>query len=409
MSKSKTGETEVHIYYKEMFTRYSYISLIAMLTLAASCGKTPVESTDSGVPICFSVNTMQNKTKGISITTETLKDARVIVKGKEGGGDIWYNYSTDLNIKPEDATSNNWFPSTNGTTGVSDWRNWNINQHSYSFESYAYTPTDATSSTDTNTKGKLTVTSPQRFTLTQPKNYSYKNESSTMVDYLLSHSVTADGAKKNIVNLLFEHALSMVEIYVLRDDAITSVEVSNLTFKNFYRDIRMEATSGAISDRDYIEWGYSTIANTTRDANYVMSGRTFTTVSNRSDKIDFDSRYGTGSGKESDPAIMRSIVVPQQIFASANSTEGTSISVTYRVNMARYATDEPRWTGYMTQTFPLVADGLPAKWEPGYKYTYIIIIDPGVHFTAKVARWVDGGNIEATILPEIVTPDIDSD
>lgn len=396
---SRIGEMEELLYLSNMASKRIFIA-ITILMMTVSCGKQEQPS-NSGVPISFGVSTMQVQTKGISLTKDDLASrAMVIVNAKEGNDNIIYNNRSDLRIKPESNSSNNWFPVWNisDANGNNNWKDWNTNQHSYTFLAYAYSPTNATNN---NTLLKINSTATD-VTIHQPKTYSYLNESTTMVDYLLSHRVSADGAKKPVVNLLFEHALSMVEIYVIRDETISDVEVKSLSLRGFYTDMNLKVNGDvATTNSAYTEWNNVTIENTTRDGDYTLDGSTnvFSTVTNQDD-MSFEARYGTETGKEQRPAIIRAITVPQSLQAKTATEDGTRLTVSFRVNQAPN-NQTADWSSELTKTFQLVANDLPTAWKPGYKYIYVIKIDTGVHFTAKVMRWLDGGNIEATILPEI--------
>lgn len=339
--------------------------LLLMAAFVAACSKDSAVPEPSGQPIAFRLGVSTR----VGQDASTLADGggSVIVNGSYTQGTttttLQYGSSSDLSLQK---VGDYWYPG-----GNSSWDSWKAGC-SYSFMAYAFSPTSAKSA------GLLSVTSPGVITINQPQEYSYGSEDETMVDYLLSHrfSVT-DGSYRPIVRLQFEHAVSLVEIYVIRDASITEATVGSLTLSNFFTSASMTCASPLqYGDNGYNSWSVS--VNGSQNGNYSMNG-TFSTATT----VDAMSSL-------SSPALMQVLAVPQNLSGNA---QVPSVSVTYSVN------ENGNMMPHGPESFPLVASGLPTQWQPGYKYTYVITIDTGIHLSAHVAAWKDGGTIEATVLP----------
>ena len=255
-----------------------------------------------------------------------------------------------------DAATGKWFPSTK--------KNW-VEGSSYSFYGYTY-----------NTTNGLTLDSGKNgleITVQQPTSY---NESA-MIDYLLSYAFkVADGAMKPIVQLYLEHAMSCVEIYVVRGNKFDA-RLKSMSFKNIYSAGNMKCTSQAIANSgDRNIWQVTPSGNP--DVNYTYNPSTAVAIS--------DSR-------ESTQAKMLLMCLPQQLTAA------TTLTIVYEINEKITPTSPDNWVEH-TEEFKLY-NYEPMNYQSGHKIVYTATIDSGVNFEGVVKDWIDVDYIEGTVLPEI--------
>lgn len=255
-----------------------------------------------------------------------------------------------------DAATGKWFPRTKS--------NW-IEGSSYSFYGYTY-----------NTTSGLTLDSGKNgleITVQQPTSY---NESA-MIDYLLSYAFkVADGAMKPIVQLHLEHAMSCVEIYVVRGNKFDA-RLKSMSFKNIYSAGKMKCTSQAIAnsgDRNIWQVTLSGEPN----VNYTYAPSTAVEIS--------DSRETTS-------AKMLLMCLPQQLTAA------TTLTIVYEINEKITPTSPDNWVEH-TEEFKLY-NYEPMNYQSGHKIVYTATIDSGVNFEGVVNDWIDVDYIEGTVLPEI--------
>ena len=196
-----------------------YILLFAVLILSA-CGKIGDEVAIAGSSdIAFNAEHIQRG----AMTQEDINNRSVYVYGVQNNTSRIYNNAPIT----RDAATGKWFPSTK--------RSWSEGS-SYSFYGYAY-----------NTLNGLTLVSGKdalEIEVQQPTTY---NESA-MIDFLLSYTYkVADGAMKPIVQLYLEHAMSLVEIYVVRGNMFDA-RLTKMTFENIYTSGSMKCTAQAIAN-----------------------------------------------------------------------------------------------------------------------------------------------------------------
>ncbi len=182
-----------------------YILLFAVLILSA-CGNIGDEVAIAGSSeIAFNAEHIQRG----AMTQEDINNRSVYVYGVQNNTSRIYNNAPIT----RDATTGKWFPSTK--------RSW-AEGSSYSFYGYAY-----------NTMNGLTLVSGKdalEIEVQQPTTYNEE----AMIDFLLSYTYkVADGAMKPIVQLHLEHAMSLVEIYVVRGNMFDA-RLTKMTFENIY-------------------------------------------------------------------------------------------------------------------------------------------------------------------------------
>ncbi len=255
-----------------------------------------------------------------------------------------------------DAATGKWFPSTK--------RNW-VEGSNYSFHAYAY-----------STNSGLTIDSGKdglEISVQQPTSY---NEDA-MIDYLLSHSFkVADGAMKPIVQLYLEHAMSLVEIYVVRGNMFDA-RLIKMTFENIYTQGSMKCTSQAIANSGNRNvWEVSPSGN--NDVVYTFEPATSAVI---------------GDERENTEARMMIMCLPQQLTAN------TQLTIEYEVN-EKVTPESPDNFVLHKEVFQLY-NYQPVNYQSGHRIVYTATVDSGVNLEGVVAAWKDVDYIEGTVLPEI--------
>lgn len=255
-----------------------------------------------------------------------------------------------------DAATGKWFSSTK--------RNW-VEGSNYSFHAYAY-----------NTLNGLTITSGKdglEFYVQQPTTYNEE----AMIDYLLSYSFkVADGAMKPLVQLYLEHAMSLVEIYVVRGNMFDA-RLTKMTFQNIYTQGSMKCTAQAVANSGNKNvWEVSPSGS--NDVVYTYEPTTTVVI---------------GDERENTEARMAIMCIPQQLTANAKLT------IEYEVN-EKVTSDSPDNFVLHKEEFQLY-NYQPMNYQSGHRIVYTATVDSGVNLEGVVAEWKDVDYIEGTVLPEI--------
>lgn len=255
-----------------------------------------------------------------------------------------------------DAATGKWFSATK--------RNW-VEGSNYSFHAYAY-----------NTLDGLTITSGKdglEFSVQQPTTY----DEEAMIDYLLSYSFkVADGAMKPIVQLYLEHAMSLVEIYVVRGNMFDA-RLTKMTFENIYTQGSMKCTAQAVANSGSKNvWEVSPSGSN----NVVYTYEPTTPV------IIGDERNNT-------EAKMEIMCLPQQLTAN------TKLTIEYEVN-EKISPESPDNFVLHKEEFQLY-NYQPVNYQSGHRIVYTATVDSGVNLEGVVSEWQDVDYIEGTVLPEI--------
>ena len=255
-----------------------------------------------------------------------------------------------------DAATGKWFSATK--------RNW-VEGSNYSFHAYAY-----------NTLNGLTITSGKdglEFSVQQPTSY----DEDAMIDYLLSYSFkVADGAMKPIVQLYLEHAMSLVEIYVVRGNMFDA-RLTKMTFENIYTQGSMKCTSQAVANSGNKNvWEVSPSGN--NDVVYTFEPTTTVVI---------------GDERENTEAHMAIMCLPQQLTAN------TKLTIEYEVN-EKVSAESPDNFVTHKEEFQLY-NYQPVNYQSGHRIVYTATVDSGVNLEGVVTEWKDVDYIEGTVLPEI--------
>ena len=286
-----------------------------------------------------------------AISQDDIDNDRTTVKvyATRNGSEL-YN-----NVEIERENTGKWYPTTGKTTWVSN--------NSYSFYGYAYNATEGLDINDNGTSIKVT----------QPTSY---NEAK-MVDYLLSYKFqVADGAMMPIVQLQLEHAMAMVEIYVVCGN-LFDAKLKRLSFENIYSSGSLKCTTHAI-----VNEGVPNVWEITLTGNGTTK---YTLEPNPAIEI--------GDTREDTAAKMKILCIPPQLTAN------TKLTIDYKVNEKLTSDSADNWVSH-TETFQLFKYN-PMNYQSGHRIIYTATIDSGVNLQGAIAEWNDVDYIEGTILPEI--------
>lgn len=326
------------------------VYILFAVALFAGCGK--VEDAVIGNPkeIAFSANHISRG----ALTQTDIDNGKssVYVCGVQNNSTKIFN-----NVAiTRDAATGKWFPATK--------RNW-VEGSNYSFHAYAY-----------NTHNGLTIDSSKdglEISVQQPTTYNEE----AMIDYLLSYSFkVADGAMKPIVQLYLEHAMSLVEVYVVRGNMFDA-RLTKMTFENVYTQGSMKCTSQAVANSGNRNvWEVSPSGN--NDVVYTFEPATSAVI---------------GDERENTEARMAIMCLPQQLTAN------TKLTIEYEVN-EKVTPESPDNFVLHHEEFQLY-NYQPINYQSGHRIVYTATVDSGVNLEGVVAEWRDVDYIEGTVLPEI--------
>ena len=287
-----------------------------------------------------------------AMTQSDIDNSRVYVYGVQNNTNRIYNNAPIT----RDASTGKWFPQTK--------RNWTEGS-SYSFYGYAY-----------NTMNGLTLVSGKdglEIEVQQPSTYNEE----AMIDYLLSYTYkVADGAMKPIVQLHLEHAMSLVEIYVVRGNMFDA-RLTKMTFENIYSSASMKCTAQALANSGEKNIWEVTLSGNNNTA-YTFTPTATTLI---------------GDKRENTEAKMAMMCIPQQLTAN------TKLTIEYEIN-EKVNPESPDNFVTHTEEF-LLYNYIPYNYEPGHRIVYTATIDSGVNLEGVVSEWKDVDYIEGTVLPEI--------
>lgn len=312
-----------------------------ILFLATCCSK----EAEKSAPIMFSTEDgLEEVLTKAAITSDNLSSNTVKVYAEKNTTALTDMNPTTVSIPKGGAY---WMPSKNNDN--TRWSDGNA----YTFQGYAYTkgitvPSDVKNGT--------------KFTVTQPTTYGPSN----FEDYVFSNKVSVSAEQSwthPLINLVFDHVLPAIQVYVTCAEAMRDVTVSEMTIAGLYYKATMAYREGTWT-RELLE---------DRTASYTESN-TLNVAHTRADT----------------EAKMSIISVPQSL------NESTILTVTYRINES--LTSEPDLVEY-TQSFAL--SKAVASITAGHRTVFHVHIDNGIHLTAAIAPWKEVDFIEGTVLPPI--------
>lgn len=324
--------------------------ILFAVALFAGCGKVDDAFIGSTKEIAFNANHVSRG--ALNQTDIDNGKSSVYVCGVQNNSTKIFN-----NVAiTRDATTGKWFPATK--------RNW-VEGSNYSFHAYAY-----------NTRNGLTIDSGKdglEISVQQPTTY----DEVAMIDYLLSYSFkVADGAMKPIVQLYLEHAMSLVEIYVVRGNMFDA-RLTKMTFENIYTQGSMKCAAQAVANSNNKNvWEVSLSGS--NDVVYTYEPATPVVI---------------GDERENTMARMAIMCLPQQLTAN------TKLTIEYEVN-EKVTPDSPDNFVLHREEFQLY-NYQPINYQSGHRIVYTATVDSGVNLEGVVAAWKDVDYIEGTVLPEI--------
>lgn len=229
----------------------------------------------------------------------------------------------------------------------------------------------------TSSGNGITVTEHgKRITVTQPESYSEQD----MSDYLLSYTFTADGGtSRPIVTLALEHAMSLIEIRVVRSPSILDARLESLTVSGFYRSATMTCASPAAYRASGARNSWSISYTGTRDGNYSLPGG--------------DVVLPSSDAEDEDGTMMRFMAVPQTL------SQNVVLTVEYTVNEKSSPDAADNYQRH-SESFVL-QNYSPAEWANGHRVVYMLTVDTGIHLQGMILPWKNVDMIEGTVLPEL--------
>ncbi len=287
-----------------------------------------------------------------AMTQGDIDNSRVYVYGVQNNTNRIYNNAPIT----RDAATGKWFPATK--------RSWTEGSN-YSFYGYAY-----------NTTNGLTLVSGKdglEIEVQQPTTYNEE----AMIDYLLSYTFkVADGAMKPIVQLHLEHAMSLVEIYVVRGNMFDA-RLTKITFENIYSSASMKCAAQALANSGEKNVWEVTLSGS-NNTSYTFAPTATTVI---------------GDTRENTEAKMTLMCVPQQLTAN------TKLVIEYEINEKVNPESPDNFVAHREEF--LLYNYKPYNYESGHRIVYTATIDSGVNLEGVVSEWKDVDYIEGTVLPEI--------
>lgn len=272
----------------------------------------------------------------------------------------------------QDQTTAKWLPRTS-----SNYRDWRAGS-SYTFNGFAYTPTNATSSS------MLTIKSyGKEIVVNQPSTYN----PSQMVDYMLSHTFTvADGRVRPLVQLDLEHAMSLVEVRLVKHESINEAYIENVTMSGFFRSATMNCIAPAVYNSGASnEWNAALAGSD--DTVYSFTPAPYT---------DQEGRVPMVTKGEEGEVVMAFLAIPQQMEMV------NTLRVSFWVNEKFNFDDESEPDNFVHHEAEFkLYNYSPIVWRSGHRVVYTLEVDTGIHLQGVIAPWIDVDYIEGTVLPEI--------
>lgn len=330
---------------RKIFTLSIVAALVVVLTLSCNNGDVTVGNLGD---ITFNAKHIQRG----AMTQDDIDNGTVYICGVQNNTTKLYSNAPIT----RDVATGKWFPQTK--------RSWTEGS-SYSFYGYAY-----------NTTNGLTIVSGKdglEIGVQQPTTY---NEDA-MIDYLLSYTFkVANGAMKPIVQIHLEHAMSLVEIYVVRGNMFDA-RLTKMTFENVYSQGDMKCTSQAVvNSGERNVWQVSPSGS--NNAVYTFEPTATTII---------------GDKRENTEAKMSIMCLPQQITAN------TKLTIEYEINEKVTPDSADNFVAHKEEFY--LYNYNPVNYESGHRIIYTATIDSGVNLEGVVEDWIDVDYIEGTVLPEI--------
>ena len=333
-------------------------------------------------PINFTKVYLDNSTK--AITTGAYTQANFETLGNTFGVFGYKNTATQSNylsfndVKVEFKAGHT--VSTNGYDAVNDWEYsplvyWDKTATSYSFYAYAPHEGDFTGSAalSGNTETGFSITGFQQAT----------TSNSAMIDLMTdldTHSPFTGTIGTNDVAFQFKHILSNITVRMAVSDVLKSDNTNNPVTVVSVSIGAVKMDGSYAYDTDKYKWTLASTPTTATFNGTKTSGNVFAS----------DALTSKTTGFTNVPGLVDLLFVPQSVDA------GYKIEIQYKIKNETYDAE------ILLSAFKNGSNASLATWEPGYKYTYDIVIGPDpilfdIDPTTGVAGWADGGAYEYTI------------
>ena len=382
--------------------RMKKIMIIAVAAIAlAACSKT----------FDHSKAATEGNAIGFGTWTETLTKDEARVQGTSTflAGDTFavYGVKTDTDPDPDVATVVfNGDVVTASGSGTLTWdyenhRFWDSSAESYTF--YAVSPSTLKSNagfsmnaeTGVLSTGSLSFSGASNDILVANKNVVSKGTgaSSTYFD------------SYNDVNMVFNHAAALVDIYVKKASTLTSaVGISAISLNNIYK-----AGTLAVATADYANASLISVSSWTpsgdRGSYLPINGVTPVKGADNNAAIAPENQKIIVADNTFDPAnttenttpgastvLFNNLIVVPQVFGASGGATSQNITITYTLG-----TDPTSYTRTLYLADFDVKDNsnqtddtkvTPASWEPGKHYSFYITIDAHeITFGAQITDW----------------------
>lgn len=330
------------------------LAFFFLALLAVSCSKHSVSEYE-GDPIEFRVSNVDISAEVKSVLDQDAVNKGTILVYAEKGGTAVSGLDDD-EIKREE--TGRWLPATSLEWEPGD----------YVFHGYTWSGPDGAISISNH--GKTII-------VNQPDSYRPDD----MVDYLLSYVFRANAnAARPVVTLALEHAMSLVEIKIVKSPSIIDARLVSLKISGFYRTATMSCPSPASYGTSETNlWSMSYGDGNNRNGEYTLTS--------------FEESIPSSDDSGSDGTAMRFMAVPQILSSYA------VLTVEYEVNEKSSVGDSDNYQRH-SESFELY-DYSPAEWASGHRIVYELTVDTGIHLQGSIVPWKNVDMIEGTVLPEL--------
>lgn len=362
-----------------MTKRTIYI-ILSVFLLTLSCQKEQPNVVDD--QISFHVYTPLDIATKAEVTDESIKETSVTSVYVYESLQTLFGTSGSL-LSPEkntkDEYSGRWLPS-----GDPYWGNdtWDVN---YQFWGWAYSPAGSTNISVIDAGKSVSVR--------QPSEYPSKGE---YIDYLLSYihsepALASEDEHRKSIPLAFEHAMTMVDIYLYRDASMTDNESASLRVEIVVNEL----TLGTIFNVGQLS------CNSHAFRSSVQKQNVWSVVSKSGDV-----KYTLNNIPNSEIKLRKAAIAeaPKMRFISIPVTNADmlpndryKLKVKYTVTVTNTQTRESSSNTY-TETFDLSA--VTSAWQSGHRVKYEVCISSGIELTGSIVDWIDVEYVEGVVLPD---------
>lgn len=365
----------------KIIMKKSYLILAVVAASFAACSQNDVvtEITETDVLIGFSGTYVDNATRAISTGAYTAANFETL--GNTFGVFGYKNTATQTDAQVFNDTEVEYqsgLQTSVGYEATTDWaysplKYWDKTATSYNFYAYAPHQSDFTGTV------ALSGNSANSFSISGFQQATTKADMIDLMTDLTTKASVTTGIGTNDVSFTFGHILSNINVKMAVSDALKSDNANNpVTVVSIsLGTIKMDGDY-AYSSSAYA-WTLASTPHTATFSGTQTSGNVFAS----------DVLTGTTTGYTDVPGLTDLLFVPQAVDAA------------YAFNVQFKIANEIFDKTILLSEFKNVTDNTTglATWQPGYKYTYQIVIGPTpILFDVQtVSDWADGGTFAFTI------------